>query len=167
VFRGFRDRQEAGKLLAQRLTAFRGRGDAVVLALPRGGVPVAAEIAGALDLPLNICVVRKLGVPGQEKIAMGAIASGGLRLVNEQVVAALGISPQQIEAVAAREFAELQRRERRYRLGPRGGNVGPHRYPRRRWPGHRRHHASGAGRDPGARHGEGGDCDPGGAARRA
>ena len=111
----FRDRVEAGELLAQRLAHYRDRDDVVVLALPRGGVPVAHEVARALGVPLDVYVVRKLGVPGHEELAMGAIASGGVRLVNEDVVNALGIPATVIDAVARDEQIELERREQLYR----------------------------------------------------
>jgi len=111
----FRDRVEAGELLAQSLCRYRGRDDVVVLALPRGGVPVAREVARALGLALDVFVVRKLGVPGHEELAMGAIASGGVRLLNDEVVTALGIPPTVIDAVAMSEQLELDRRERLYR----------------------------------------------------
>jgi putative phosphoribosyl transferase len=111
----FRDRTEAGQLLAEQLTAYAGRPDVLVLALPRGGVPVASEVARALGAPLDVFVVRKLGVPGHEELAMGAIASGGVCMLNDDVVQALRIPRQVIEAVAARELRELERRERAYR----------------------------------------------------
>lgn len=111
----FRDRSEAGQLLAERLIAYAGRPDILVLALPRGGVPVAYEVARALGAPLDIFVVRKLGIPGHEELAMGAIASGGVRVLNDDVVQALHIPERVIEAVAARELRELERRERAYR----------------------------------------------------
>src|SRR5437763_15459913 len=111
----FRDRTDAGRLLATHLGAYAGRPDVLVLALPRGGVPVAAEVAHALGAPLDVYVVRKLGVPGQEELAMGAIATGGVRVLNAEVVATLHIPAATIEAVAAREEQELVRRERLYR----------------------------------------------------
>ncbi len=110
----FADRFEAGRLLAARLSEF-ARSNAIVLALPRGGVPVAFEIASQLHLPLDVFLVRKLGVPGQPELAMGAIASAGLRVLNQDVVREFSLSPQAIEAVAAREQVELERREREYR----------------------------------------------------
>ena len=116
--RQFADRREAGKELAAKLGAYRGRQDVVVLALPRGGVPVAFEVAEALDAPLDIFVVRKLGMPGHPEFAIGAIASGGVRVLSEDAIHWYGISSSQIEAVAAEELAELQRREREYRKGP-------------------------------------------------
>jgi len=113
----FRDRTEAGQLLAQKLREYANRGDVVVLALPRGGVPVGFEAARALNAPLDVFVVRKLGVPGHEELAMGAIASGGVRVLNQDVVRALGISRGLVDLVAEREQRELQRREREYRDG--------------------------------------------------
>src|SRR5437870_5333430 len=113
--RPFRDRTEAGRLLAAKLTAYANRPDVIVLALPRGGVPVAFEVARALDAPLDVFLVRKLGVPGHEELAMGAIATGGVRVLNEQVVNGLGIPDRVIDAVAQREEQELARRERLYR----------------------------------------------------
>jgi putative phosphoribosyl transferase len=111
----FRDRREAGRLLAEHLSRYTGRDDLIVLALPRGGVPVAGEVAQALKAPLDVFVVRKLGVPGHAELALGAIASGGVRVLNEDVVAALRLDDQAIERIAARELAEVQRRERVYR----------------------------------------------------
>ena len=111
----FADRSAAGHELAEHLSQYRGRDDVVVLGLPRGGVPVAYEVAQALDAPLDVFVVRKLGVPGHEELAMGAIASGGVRVLNEDVVAGIGIEERDIDAVAAREQGELERRERTYR----------------------------------------------------
>jgi len=118
--RVFRDRHEAGRLLAERLAAYTDRSDVVILALPRGGVPVAFEIAAALHVPLDVMVVRKLGVPGHEELAMGAIASGGVQVVNQEVVRHLGLSPAVLESVAATEYRELTRREQAYR-----GSHGP------------------------------------------
>ena len=111
----FHDRTEAGKLLAQQLTAYANQNDVLVLALPRGGVPVAFEVANALHAPLDVIVVRKLGVPGQEELAMGAIATGGVRILNLDVVQFLDIPDELINTIAAREQAELERRERLYR----------------------------------------------------
>jgi putative phosphoribosyl transferase len=113
--RRFRDRREAGRELAERLSRYAGRDDVVVLALPRGGVPVGYEVARALGAPLDVFVVRKLGVPGHEELALGAVASGGLRVLNEDVVAALALSESQIQPIAARQLAEVERRERAYR----------------------------------------------------
>jgi predicted phosphoribosyltransferase len=113
--RGFRDRRDAGRLLAEKVTAYTGRPDVLVLALPRGGVPVAYEVARALGAPLDIFVVRKLGIPGHEELAMGAVATGGVRVLNEQVVRGLGIPDDVIEAVTVWERRELTRRERLYR----------------------------------------------------
>jgi len=111
----FRDRTEAGRALASRLLAYANQPDVLVLALPRGGVPVANEVAEALGAPLDVFLVRKLGVPGQEELAMGAIASGGMRVLNQEVIDALGIPGAVIDAVAADEHQELERRERAYR----------------------------------------------------
>ncbi len=113
--RPFDDRRDAGRKLAERLSRHRGRDEVVVLGLPRGGVPVAFEVARALGAPLDVLVVRKLGVPGHEELAMGAIASGGVRVVNDDVVAGAGVGREQIDAVAEREHAELERHERAYR----------------------------------------------------
>ena len=111
----FLDRREAGQRLAQELSAYRDRSDVLVLALPRGGVPVAAQVASILKAPMDVFVVRKLGLPGQPELAMGAIASGGVRVLNSEVVDALGISDELIDAVTADEQRELARRERAYR----------------------------------------------------
>lgn len=111
----FRDRREAGRLLAEKLAAYANRPDVLVLALPRGGVPVGYEVARALSAPLDVFVVRKLGVPGYEELAMGAVATGGVRVLNDQLVERLGIPESLIDAVAARERQELARRERLYR----------------------------------------------------
>jgi predicted phosphoribosyltransferase len=111
----FQNRTEAGQVLAQRLAAYAGRPDVLVLALPRGGVPVAFEVARALEVPLDVFVVRKLGVPGHEELAMGAIATGGALVINHDVVQALDIPDRVIKAVAARELEELKRREQAYR----------------------------------------------------
>ena len=113
----FRDRREAGRLLAAKLTAYANRPDVIVLALPRGGVPVADEVARALGAPLDVFVVRKLGVPGSEELAMGAVATGGVRVLNDQLVNRLGIPDHLIDGVAVREGQELARRERLYRGG--------------------------------------------------
>ena len=113
--RRFRDRAEAGRLLAEKLPDYAGRDDVIVLGLPRGGVPVANEVARALRAPLDIFVVRKLGVPGREELALGAIATGGTRVLNRDVVESLRIPGEWIEAIDARERRELQRRERAYR----------------------------------------------------
>ena len=113
----FRDRREAGRLLAAKLTAYANRPDVIVLALPRGGVPVADEVARALGAPLDVFVVRKLGVPGSEELAMGAVATGDVRVLNDQLVNRLGIPDHLIDAVAVREGQELARRERLYRGG--------------------------------------------------
>jgi putative phosphoribosyl transferase len=113
--RPFRNRVEAGRTLAARLHAYANRNDVVVMALPRGGVPVAFEVAQALDAPLDIFLVRKLGTPGQEELAMGAIASGGVRVLNPWVVDYLGITDEVIDKITADEHKELERRERAYR----------------------------------------------------
>ena len=113
----FRDRREAGRLLAAKLANYADRRDVVVLALPRSGVPVAYEVASALDLPLDVFVVRKLGIPGYDELAMGAVATAGVRVLNDQLVTRLGVPERVIEAVAAREQQELARRERLYRGG--------------------------------------------------
>jgi putative phosphoribosyl transferase len=115
--RRFHDRYEAGRRLAGELHAYAGRDDVIVVALPRGGVPVGYEVAHALGAPLEVMQVRKLGVPGHEELAMGAIASGGVRIVSENVVEALGIPERVIATVAAAEAQELERRERVYREG--------------------------------------------------
>ncbi len=117
MLRPFRDRNEAGRLLATKLAAYANRPDVVVLALPRGGVPVAYEVAVALGAPLDVFLVRKLGVPGYEELAMGAVATGGVRVLNDQVVDTLRVPSYVIDAVAAREQQELTRRERLYRGG--------------------------------------------------
>ena len=109
------DREAAGRLLAAALTDFDHQPDVIVLALPRGGVPVAAEIARALQVRLDLMLVRKLGVPGYEELAMGAIASGGVRVMNEEVVRQINIPPSAVEAAVRREGQELQRREKAYR----------------------------------------------------
>ena len=111
----FRDRREAGRLLAEKLVAYADRPHVIVLALPRGGVPIAYEVARALNAPLDVFLVRKLGVPGHEEFAMGAIATGGVRVINDEVVRALRIPDHLIEAVAAKEQQELARREHLYR----------------------------------------------------
>ena len=118
--RRFRDRTEAGRLLAERLRGYAGRDDVVVLALPRGGVPVAYEVTKELGAPLAVFVVRKLGVPGYKELAMGAIASGGVVVLDEGLVRRLGISRTQLEEAIAREAQELERRENAYdgRRGP-------------------------------------------------
>lgn len=116
ALRQYRDRAEAGRILAEGVSARYGnRPNGIVLGLPRGGVPVAFEVARALHAALDLFLVRKLGVPGHEELAMGAVASGGVRVLNEQVVGTLRIPPSVIEAVAAWELEELQRRERAYR----------------------------------------------------
>jgi putative phosphoribosyl transferase len=111
----FRDRYQAGQRLAQALAPYANRPNLLVLALPRGGVPVGAEVAHALHAPLDVMLVRKLGVPGHEELAMGAIASGGIRVLSEEIIAALSIPDRVIAAVASAEEDELHRRERLYR----------------------------------------------------
>jgi len=111
----FRDRADAGRHLLSRLGAYQGRPDVVVLGLPRGGIPVGYEVARGLGAPLDVFVVRKLGVPGQEELAMGAIATGGVRVVNRDVVDALHIAPDVLDRAAEGERRELERRERSYR----------------------------------------------------
>jgi putative phosphoribosyl transferase len=111
----FRDRYDAGETLAERLPEFRGRPDVMVLALPRGGVPVGYVVARELGVPLDVFVVRKLGTPGQPELAMGAIASAGVRVLNRDVVEGLGIPDWTIEEVTQQEQGELERRERQYR----------------------------------------------------
>src|SRR5215217_7472343 len=111
----FHDRYDAGRQLAERLRVYANRPDTIVLALPRGGVPVGYEVARALHIPFDVFLVRKLGVPGHEELAMGAIASDGVRVLNEEVVQNLGISEAVIDTVAAIERRELSRRERLYR----------------------------------------------------
>jgi putative phosphoribosyl transferase len=111
----FRDRFDAGRALAAQLSGYAGRPDLIVLGLPRGGVPVGYEVARALGAPLDVFLVRKLGLPGHEELAMGAIASGGIRLINEDVIQSYRVSDADIEAVTRVEQQELQRRERIYR----------------------------------------------------
>ena len=111
----FCDRAEAGRFLAARLGAYANRRDVLTLALPRGGVPVAFEVARSLRAPLDVFLVRKLGVPGHEELAMGAIATGGVRVLNDEVVQSLGLTSEVVERVTARELRELERRERSYR----------------------------------------------------
>lgn len=120
----FQDRRDAGRKLATKLDEYAGRPDVVVLALPRGGVPVAYEIAKALDVPLDLFLVRKLGVPGHEELAMGAIATGGVRVLNPQIIEALYIPESIIDTAAQREQHELERREHAYRGGKPPLDVG-------------------------------------------
>jgi predicted phosphoribosyltransferase len=115
--RRFRDRREAGRLLADELTTYAHQPGVLVLALPRGGVPVAYQVARALEAPLDVFLVRKLGVPGHEELAMGALAIGGVRVLNPEVVEALHIPESVIDEVAAAELEELKRRDRLYRGG--------------------------------------------------
>src|SRR5204863_4980561 len=111
----FRDRSDAGRELAAKLARYADRGDVLVLALPRGGVPVGFEVARTLHAPLDIFLVRKLGVPGHEEFAMGAISTGGIRVLNEDTIDYLRIPVKVIDAIAANELRELERRERAYR----------------------------------------------------
>jgi putative phosphoribosyl transferase len=111
----FDDRRAAGRMLAEQLRSYAGRDDVIVLGLPRGGVPVADEVALALHAPLDVMLVRKLGVPGQEELAFGAIASGGVRILNVDVVAAAQLSPERISDITAEQHLELHRREWLYR----------------------------------------------------
>jgi putative phosphoribosyl transferase len=113
--RAFPNRAEAGRLLAEKLEKYAGRDDVIVLGLPRGGVPVAYEVAKSLRVPLDVFIVRKLGVPGFEELAAGALASGGVRVLNEDVLRALPNADEIIESVTAKETAELERREKSYR----------------------------------------------------
>lgn len=115
--RRFKDRIEAGRLLGEALQAHAGRREVIVLGLPRGGVPVAAEVARRLGVDLDVCLVRKLGTPGRGELAMGALASGGARVLNPEVIRSHGVSPHALEAATARESGELLRREQRYRAG--------------------------------------------------
>ena len=111
----FRDRRDAGRVLARKLSAYTGYTDVIVLALPRGGVPVAYEVALALNAPLDIFLVRKLGLPGREELAIGAIASGGIRVLNEDIIRVLSVPEEVINIVARNELQELERREHNYR----------------------------------------------------
>jgi putative phosphoribosyl transferase len=111
----FRDRFEAGQVLARNLESYKNGRNVLVLGLPRGGVPVAYEVARQLNVPLDVFIVRKLGVPGQEELGMGAIATGGIRIVHEGIIRELGISAQTVDLVTANEQRELERRERLYR----------------------------------------------------
>jgi putative phosphoribosyl transferase len=113
--RPFRNREQAGHALAERLKAYANRSDVVVLALPRGGLPIGVEVAAALRVPLDVFVVRKLGTPGQPELAMGAIASGGVRVLNDDVLKVLNLTSDAVDRVARAEQQELERRERLYR----------------------------------------------------
>src|SRR5881296_1642133 len=115
--RAFANRSEAGRLLAEKLEKYANRNDVIVLGLPRGGVPVAYEVAKRLHVPLDVFIVRKLGVPGYEELALGAIASGGVRVLNQDVVRVLPDAEMIVEAVTANELMEMERRERAYRDG--------------------------------------------------
>jgi predicted phosphoribosyltransferase len=116
----FPNRRDAGRELAQELLKYKSRSDVIVLALPRGGVPVAYEVARALQVPLDIWIVRKLGLPGQEELAIGAIASGGVRILNHDIIQAVGLRKSMIDKVTEQELEELKRREQQYR-----GNRSP------------------------------------------
>lgn len=120
----FPNRPEAGRFLATKLSKYSGRDDVIVLGLPRGGVPVAFEVAQSLRVPLDVFIVRKLGVPGFEELAVGAIASGGVRVLNSEVANALPNADEIIDAVTQRETAELQRREHEYRDGRDAPEIG-------------------------------------------
>jgi putative phosphoribosyl transferase len=117
TWKHFRNRTEAGQLLAQKLTHYANQPDVLVLALPRGGVPVAHEVAVGLNAPMDVLIVRKLGVPGHEELAMGAIAGGSIRVLNRDVIKSFRISEDVIDEVAARERRELNRRQLAYRCG--------------------------------------------------
>jgi putative phosphoribosyl transferase len=119
----FKDRMDAGRVLARKLSAYTGQTDVIILALPRGGVPVAYEVALALNAPLDIFLVRKLGLPGREELAVGAIASRGVRVLNHDIIRVLNVPEEVINIVAQRELLELQRREQRYRGGRPPPNV--------------------------------------------
>src|SRR6478736_6858198 len=143
--RVFRDRREAGRVLAEMLGAYRGRENVIVLGLPRGGIPVAWEVAAALGAPLDAFVVRKLGAPGHEEFAVGALASDGRVVVNDDVLRALRVTPQQLRDVAEREGRELIRREAAYRGGRPPVDVAGKKDcdPCRRWAGHGCQHVRG------------------------
>lgn len=117
IKRTFSNRRDAGRQLADSLAKFADEDDLVILALPRGGVPVAAEIAKAFDKPFDLLLVRKLGVPGHEEVAMGAIASCGVQVLSDELISMLHLSPKQVDAVVQRETGELARREKLYRIG--------------------------------------------------
>ena len=119
----FRDRAEAGRLLVTKLAEYADRADVLVLGLPRGGVPVAFEVARGLKVPLDVFLVRKLGVPGHEELGMGALASGGVRVLNDELIRALQVNQESIHRVTEQETQELQRRERHYRNGRAGPDV--------------------------------------------
>lgn len=120
IMQRFLDRRDAGRQLARKLTNYAGHPDAFVLALPRGGVPVAYEVSQALHIPMDVLIVRKLGLPGQEELAIGAIASGGIRVLNQDVINYLQVDQEVIDRVTEREQVELRRREQQYR-----GNHSP------------------------------------------
>ena len=138
----FRDREEAGQKLAERLQTYANRKDVIVLGIPRGGVPVAFEVAKALDAPLDIFLSRKLGVPGHEELAFGALATGDTRVLDREIIEAIGISEEQIDQITARVKKELERRENALSRRPapsEGRRV--NRSPCRRWHRHRIQHA--------------------------
>ena len=142
----FRDRQAAGRALAASLVPYGADAlDVLVLALPRGGVPVASEAAQVLSAPLDVFLVRKLGALGREELALGALASGGVRVMNDELVRSLRITEPEISAVAVREEEELLRRERLYRGATLAARCRPHGHRRRRWAGDGRDHAGGGG----------------------
>lgn len=115
MIKRFPDRREAGRALAQKLLKYASRSDTIVLALPRGGVPVAYEVALAMKVPLDVWIVRKLGLPGRQELAIGAIASGGVRILNHDIIQAVGLSQTTIDKVTEQELDELKRREQQYR----------------------------------------------------
>ena len=120
----FQDRAEAGRVLSEKLRDYKGSSAAILLALPRGGVPVGFEVARQLGIPLDIFIVRKLGVPGQEELAFGAVASGGVRVLNDEVVRAVGLPQYMIDKIASIEEHELARRELAYRSGAEATHLG-------------------------------------------
>jgi putative phosphoribosyl transferase len=122
----FTDRRDAGRILAQKLSAYAKQTDVIVLALPRGGVPVAYEVAIALHAPLDIFLVRKLGLPGRDELAIGAIASGGIRVLNDDIIRVLSVPEEVINIVARNELQELQRREHTYRGNRRAPEIRDH-----------------------------------------
>ena len=161
----FHNRTDAGRQLAARLTAYAGRSDVIVLGLPRGGVPVAHEVAMRLKAPLDVFLVRKLGVPGHPELAMGAIAAGGIEVLSDDLIRDLGIPPALVQQVAVRERLELERRDVLYRGGRTpGGGPGSHRDSRRRRAGDRIDDAGGGSRAAAA---GAGAHRRGGAGRRA
>jgi hypothetical protein len=161
----YKNRTEAAGPLIDLLQLYASGPHGLILALPRGGVPIAYEIARRLHLELDLMLVRKLGVPGHAELAMGAIAPGDTHVLNEEVIRGLAISDAMIDRVVAAERHELQRRERAYRGGAPGAqDPGPPRHPRRRWPGHRCHNAGGGRGGPASAAGGGRGGRAGGAA---